>query len=85
MEALAANGYEWFTDFSSVDLMHDLFGLEVCGIPEEEDAVVVLAILEEVFPEWPYSDIHYHDYDRDRGWKALIFKNPRPKKSFTTA
>lgn len=85
LEALARNDYVWLEHFSSVDLIHDLFGLEVCGIVEETDADVILAILQEAFPEWPYSDIYYHDYERDRGWKVLIFKNQKRRRKFKTA
>jgi hypothetical protein len=59
LETLEANDYHWFEHFSSVDLLHDLFGLEVCGIIKESDAKGVLAILQEIFPDWPHSDIHY--------------------------
>ncbi len=80
METLAAQGYKWFTHFSSVDLPHDMFCLEVCAIHEESDAKVIMAILEETFPDLNYTDIYYYKYQRDRGWKAMIFKNPRPRK-----
>jgi hypothetical protein len=85
LEALAGRGFDWFTHFTSVDLMHDLFGLEVCGIRVESDAVIMLEVLEGVFPDWPHTDLYYYDYERDRGWKVLIFKNPRRRKSFKTA
>jgi len=84
LETLAHQGYHWLEHFSSVDLLHDLFGLEVCGIVEETDAEVILAILEETFPDWPYSNMHYYKYERDRGWKAAIFKNQERRKSFET-
>jgi hypothetical protein len=85
LETLAHHDYHWLEHFSSVDLLHDLFGLEVCGIGEETDAGVILAVLEEIFPDWPYSDVQYHDYERDRGWKVAIFKNQKRRKSFTKA
>jgi len=84
IETLSAHGYEWFTQFSSVDLLHDLFGLEVCGIPEEGDAKRIIEILEEIFPDWSYTDICYGDYERDRGWQAIIFKSPRRGKNLKT-
>jgi hypothetical protein len=85
LETLAENGYVWLEGFTSVDLLHDLFGLEVCGIAKRNDAEIILSILEGLFPEWPYSDLHYHDYERDRGWKAMVFKNVKQRTSFTTA
>jgi len=85
LEALAENGYNWFEHFGSVDLLHDLFGLEVCGIAKESYSKEILAILKKLFPDWTFSDIHYHDRGRDRGWKTLIFKNQRRGKSFKAA
>jgi hypothetical protein len=75
LEALAARDLHWFEHFSSVDLLHDLFGLEVCGIIEERNAELALRVLQETFPEWPYSDVYYRRYGRERGWKALIHKH----------
>jgi len=75
LEQLAAHDLHWFEHFSSVDLLHDVFGLEVCGIAEETDAQVVLCVLEEAFPGWQHSDLHYRKSGRDRGWKALIHKH----------
>jgi hypothetical protein len=85
LEALADRGYTWLEHFGSVDLLHDLYGLEVCGIPKEPDSVAILALLQKLFPEWPHSAVHYHDRSRDRGWKVLIFKNRRRGKSYKRA
>ena len=85
-ERLAANGYNWFEHFSSVDLLHDLFGLEVCGINHREDAQIILCVLEETFSDWPYRDVRYHRYERDRGWKAIIHKQKeRRRRSYQHA
>lgn len=85
IETLAANDFIWLEHFSSVDLLHDLFGLEICGIVDETDPPLILAILQEVFPDWLHSDIYYRDYERDRGWKVMIFKNRRKTRGFKTA
>jgi len=74
LEVLGAHDYQWFASYSCVDLLHDLFGLEVCGIPEREDAVEILKLLEEQFPDWPYTNVYYYPYERDRGWKVIIHK-----------
>ena len=73
LEALADQGYSWLEHFASVDLLHDLYGLEVCGIPKEPDSATILKLLQRLFPDWPHSDVHYHDRARDRGWKVLIY------------
>lgn len=72
IEVLARRGFHWLEHFSSVDLLQDLFGLEVCGITEKRDAERILVILEELFPEWMRSGLCYHPYERDHGWKAII-------------
>jgi hypothetical protein len=79
-ERLAAHQFNWFEHFSSIDLLHDVFGLEVCGIAEESDAEIILCVLEETFPDWPHSDVRYHPYERDRGWKAIIHKRRERKR-----
>jgi hypothetical protein len=66
LEALAAHDLHWFEHFTLVDLLHDLFGLEVCGIIEERNAELALCILQETFPEWPHSDVYYRRYGRER-------------------
>jgi hypothetical protein len=35
IETLARHDYNWFEHFDVVDLLHDVFGLEVCGIEEK--------------------------------------------------
>jgi len=85
MEGLQRHDFHWLEHFSSVDLLHELFGLEVCGIPEKKDAEAIVGILEALFPDWPHSDVYYYQYERDRGWKAIIFKYQKRRKSLTTA
>ena len=77
MEALAGEGFEWFSHFSSVDILHDVFGLEVCGIERENDALKIESILHRVFRAWRYSHIGYKDGERDPGWKVVIHRDPR--------
>jgi hypothetical protein len=74
-EALAAKGFDWLVHFTAIDLLHDLYGLEVAGIPEEADANRILELLKETFPDWPHTRWYYQDFDRDRGWKVEIFQH----------
>ncbi len=74
LDVLADHEFQWLDNFSCVDLVHDLFGLEVCGIRERDDAVAILRLLERQFPEWPYTNVYYYPYERDRGWKVIIHK-----------
>lgn len=50
--ALAEAGFEWLTHYSSVDPLHDVYGIEVCGIREQEDAARILRLLAGMFPSW---------------------------------
>ena len=34
---LSDAGFEWLSDFGAVDLLHDVYGLEVTGVREEAD------------------------------------------------
>jgi hypothetical protein len=52
IESLDAQGFAWFSHYSSVDCLHDVYGIEVCGIKEHEDAVSILRILVQMFPDW---------------------------------
>lgn len=38
MEALSENDFVWLSDFGSVDLAHDIYGIEVTGVPDESRA-----------------------------------------------
>jgi hypothetical protein len=52
MERLSEEGYDWLSHYSSVDPIHDDYGIEVCGIHAREDAVSILDILMRMFPRW---------------------------------
>jgi hypothetical protein len=77
LEALADGGYTWLSDFSSVDLLHDIYGLEVCGIPEQRDAQAIERLLRQLLPSWGHSRMMLKDYgDRDLGWKVVVSRDP---------
>jgi hypothetical protein len=50
--ALRDAGFDWLSHYSSVDPMHDVYGIEVCGIREQEDAHQIQNLLVEMFPSW---------------------------------
>ena len=79
MEKLEQSGFQWMTHYSSVDCMHDLYGIEVCGIHEKENAVTIRGILAEMFPHWIIGRLCFKDYGREPGWKALVYRD-RPQK-----
>src|SRR5262245_37197396 len=77
LEALAERGYEWLSHYGSVDLMHDLYGLEVCGIHDEADVAPITGMLREMFPDWRYTHSYYKEaFTREPGWKVQIWRDP---------
>ena len=85
LEALTAKGYDWFVHYSAIDLLHDRYGLEVCGIPEEQDAANILEVLKSTFSEWCHTRVSYQDGSRDRGWKVEIFRRHKQTGDWKTA
>ena len=76
IEILNRAGYEWPTHFNSIDLIHDRFGLEVCGIAEKRDALGMLRILRQALREWRFYHLSYKERGRDTGWKVVIHREP---------
>ncbi len=72
MQELEGHGFSWLSHYSSVDLLHAEYGLEVCGIHHAEDASCILRILVTLFPDWPVHRISYKEYGREIGWKAIV-------------
>ena len=58
---LADHGFAWLSDFGSIDLSHDIYGLEVCGIREESDAHAIERLLRMRFSSWRHSRRYYKD------------------------
>ncbi len=80
LEQLAASGFAWLSDFSSVDLLHDVHGLEVCGIRHESDAKAIRQLLCKLFPCWQYTRTCYKDATtREPGWKVAIMRDPEER------
>jgi hypothetical protein len=52
MERLTEEGFDWLSHYSSVDPLHDEYGIEVCGIHEQEDALSIQRLLMAMFPSW---------------------------------
>ena len=77
LETLSDNGFAWLSDFGSVDLQHDVYGLEVTGIREEADARAIEALLRRMFVGWRYGHTFYEDQNLgELGWKVMISREP---------
>src|SRR5262249_39573258 len=77
LELLAEHGFAWLSDFGSIDLAHDIYGIEVCGIREESDAHVIAKLLRKKFSSWRYSGMYYKEASRgERGGKVIVSRDP---------
>ena len=52
IEHLTDKGFDWLSHYSSVDPIHDEYGIEVCGILQREDATEIQELLIAMFPDW---------------------------------
>jgi hypothetical protein len=78
-ELLEEAGYTWFQDFSSIEVVHEDYGLEISGIRNELNVRRVLRALQQGFPHWHHHKISQHDYGREQGWMVSIsMLPPRP-------
>lgn len=76
MEKLSEHDLEWFSHYSSVDLIHEEFGLEVCGIRQHGDALTIQRLLRKLLPGWRHSWIcEKTEGDRDLGWQVVICRD----------
>ena len=75
LELLSEREIHWLSDFASVDLLHDVYGIEVFGIPDAEVARTIEGLLVKKLA-WPHSRLSLKDYgDRDRGWKVVVHRD----------
>jgi hypothetical protein len=86
MEALEQSDFQWLSHYSSVDCLQDLYGIEVCGIHEQQDAIAIQKILVKMFPNWRVGCLCHKDYGREPGWKARVYRDkPRQRENWQTA
>lgn len=76
---LSARGFEWLTDYSAIDVMHDVYGIEVLGIRHEDEARAILGVLKHLFPSWTICRTYYKDYGRDPGFWVTIQRDPEAR------
>ena len=75
-ELLDAAGYAWFSDYTSIDPVHEDYGLEICGIQDDRDVKPILDALQEGFPHWHHHHCCLHDAGREPGWSVTICMFP---------
>jgi hypothetical protein len=71
-DLLDGAGINAFSEYSSIDLLHAEYGLEVCGIHEQSNVEPVAEVMQKAFPHWHFNRICYKDYGREPGWKFSI-------------
>ena len=76
MEELSAAGFEWLSDYGAVDMLHDVYGLEVTGVREEADCRRIAQMLARLYPRWKYTRVYYKDRGAETGWKAVVHRDP---------
>ncbi len=76
--ALKSAGFDWMVHFKTVDLLHDLYGVEVCGIKHERDARSILELLSEMHPSWHQMQPWYKG-GPDWGWQAAVHRDVDPR------
>ena len=75
MAMLSEQGFDWLSHYGAVDPVHDAYGIEVCGIVNEEDAVQILTILNRMYPNWNRGHLERKDYGREPGWKVKVVRD----------
>jgi hypothetical protein len=62
-------------DYSSVDAMHDVYGVEVCGIEDPNVALQITRFLLGRFPGWNAGWLHRPDASYSQRWVARIHRD----------
>jgi murein DD-endopeptidase MepM/ murein hydrolase activator NlpD len=75
---LREHGFDWMTHYSSVEVLQDTYGIEVCGIRGDDGAIEILGILRRIFPSWTEGWTYCKGFGRDQGFVALIQRDPEP-------
>jgi hypothetical protein len=75
-ELLETAGYTWFSDFSSIEPIHEEYGLEICGILNEGDVGPIAEALQRGFPHWHHQRICLQDHGREPGWTVSLCMFP---------
>ncbi len=76
MRALAEADIHWLSDYRSIDLDHELVGLEVCAIQDADVVVPIARVLLATFPAWRHGTIHLRTWGQDGGWRVRVCQRP---------
>lgn len=69
-DVLSEAGIDGFSHYSSIDLLHEDYGLEVCGIRDGGSVEPVVVTMKDAFPQWHFGGVCCKDCGREPGWKV---------------
>jgi len=69
---LSVAGYELVSDYSSVEALHDVYGLEVCGVCSPEATLDIVRLLPRRFTGWNAGWFGAPHGSTSQGWVARI-------------
>lgn len=72
LELLSEAGYCWFDNFSSIDPVHEEYGLEISGIRNDREVKPILDALRSGFPHWHHHRLCHHEHGREPGWSVTV-------------
>jgi hypothetical protein len=80
---LAEQDLHWLCDYSNIDVVHDLYGLDIEGIPNEITARKIHKYMYEHFQKlWgkgSFKPIQSRTYQDNQGWTVEVSKYPHPE------
>ncbi len=76
-DVLAEAGLVWLSDYGSIDIVHEEYGLEVSGIRQESSINRIAQALQAGFPHWHYFDLCHYEGGREPGWTFTIHMFPQ--------
>ena len=75
IEALDEAGLVQMSHYSSVECDHELYGVEVNGIREKKNLLVVGKVLRKLFPEWDCEESGLNPEEGGPGWAYTICRD----------
>jgi hypothetical protein len=75
-EILDAAGFVWLSDYTSIDLLHEEYGLVICGIQDGSKVDPIAELMRRGVPHWHYSYV-CRKGDREPGWQFALHMFPR--------
>ena len=71
-EQLELAGFDEMSDYTSIEVMHDVHGLEVCGIPSASLALEIARLLLRHFHSWNAGWIQHPERESSQAYVARI-------------